>query len=135
MHTTNYRDTLILPSPDCAAASATVPAKPDSVAALQHARLASNPYRLTSDDVVFGVHADRKSIAEDDRGAARMEFFSKGQPCLRASPLVKTFGWALHHDGEGRVSLIDPASAQFADLKDRADITKLHGMRSKREGA
>jgi hypothetical protein len=135
MHTTNYRDTLILPSPDCAARSATAPAKPDSVAALQHARLAANPYSLTSDDVVFGVHADRKGIAPHERGEARMAFFAKGQPCLRASPLVKTFGWALHHDGQGRVSLVDPASAQFAELNGRSEITKLHGMRSKREGA
>lgn len=132
MHTTNYFDTIILPSPDCSAAAATLPAKPGAVAALQYERLAANPYTFTSDDLQFDIHADRKEIAADDRGSARMEFYSKGQPCLRASPLVKTLGWALHHDSQGRVALVDPAGATFADLMTRDEITKLSGMRSKR---
>lgn len=132
MHTTNYRDTLILPSPDCGADSAVAPGKPGSIAALQHDRLAAQPYGLTSDELLFGVHADRQAIAQTDRAAAREAYFSKGQACLRASPLVKTFGWALHHDADGRVALVDPASAHFAELLDREGITKLAGMRSKR---
>ena len=132
MHTTNYRDTLILPSPDCAAQSGMVPTKPGSIAAMQHDRLAAKPYALSSDDLIFGVHAERQGILEADRAAARDVYFSKGQACLRASPLVKSFGWALHHDAEGRVALVDPASTLFAELFDREDITKLAGMRSKR---
>ncbi|NGP16296.1 DUF6157 family protein [Devosia aurantiaca] len=132
MHTTNYRDTLILPSPDCAAAEATAPTKPGTIAALQHERLVAAPYTITSDDLLFGIHADRKEIAEEERGPARMEFFSKGQACLRASPLVKTLGWALHHDSDGRVALVDPDSSRFAQLQAQEGITKLVGMRSKK---
>ena len=132
MHTTNYRQTLILPSPDCKATEAVVPGKPGSIAALQHQRLADAPYGLTSDELLFDIHAERQSIAATDREAARQAFFSKGQACLRASPLVKSFGWALHHDEEGRVALVDPASARFAELSERAEVTKLSGMRSKR---
>ena len=132
MHTTNYVSTLILPSPDCAAQVATVPPKPGTVAAAQHERLFETPYGLTSDGLIFGIHADRQDIDEAERMGARADFFFKGQPCLRASPLVRTYGWALHHDAEGRVALVDPASELFASLSARADITKLNGMRSKR---
>ena len=132
MHTTNYYDTLILPSPDSRAQGATAPARPGTIAALQYERLAAAPYGLTSDDVIFGIQADRHEMAEEDRGPARMEFFSRGQACLRSSPLVKTLGWALHHDTEGRVALVDPASEQFDELMAREDITKRFGLRSKR---
>ncbi|MBJ3786176.1 DUF6157 family protein [Devosia sediminis] len=132
MHTTNYFDTLILPSPDCPVEVAGAPKKPGTVAAMQYERLLADPYRFTSDDLQFEIFADRKEMEAEDRGPARMEYFSKGQPCLRSSPLVKTLGWALHHDGEGRVALVDPVSPAFAELMARDDITKRPGLRSKR---
>ena len=132
MHTTNYYDTLILPSPDSTATNILAPAKPGTIADMQYVRLMDAPYSLTSDDLLFGIHADRKGIDEEDRGPARMEFFSKGQACLRSSPLVKTLGWALHHDAKGRVALIDPAGESFEILMARDDIAKRPGLRSKR---
>lgn len=132
MHSTNYSETLILPSPDCAAEAAKAPDKPGTIASMQHARLAEAPYSLTSDDLLFGIHAERNGIGETELVEARVAFFSKGQACLRASPLVKSFGWALHHDGQGRVALVDPGSVTFAALKSRDGVTKLVGMRSKR---
>ena len=53
MHTTNYYDTLILPSPDTTATSAQPPAKPGTVAAMTYERLVAQPYALTSDDIIF----------------------------------------------------------------------------------
>jgi hypothetical protein len=132
MHSTNYQNTLILPSPDCPATGAALPRKPGSIAAMQHERMAAAPYGLTSDELLFGIHADRQGIPADERAQERDRYFSKGQACLRASPLVKTLGWALHHDGKGRVALVDPAGAAFADLAGDPSVTKLSGMRSKR---
>jgi hypothetical protein len=132
MHSTNYREALILPSPDCGAVTASVPGKPGTVAKMQYERLAEDPYSLTSDELLFGIHAERNGIEDTDRAEARARFFSKGQACLRASPLVKTFGWALHHDAQGRIALVDPASTQFGVLMAQSDVTKLWGMRSKR---
>ena len=132
MHTTNYYDTLILPSPDTTATSAQPPAKPGTVAAMTYELLVAEPYALTSDDIIFSVLADRKGIDEEERGPARMEFFSRGQACLRSSPLVKTLGWALHYDAEGRVALIDPAGESFEMLMASDSITKRFGLRSKR---
>lgn len=131
-HTTNYFDTLILTSPDCPAGEGTVPPKPGTVAAMQYEGLMSAPYSRTSDDLLFEVFAERNGIPEGDRVEARTVFFSKGQPCLRSSPLVKTYGWGVHHDSAGRVAIYGAESAQYRDLVERDDVAKLVGMRSQR---
>jgi len=94
-HTTNYVDTLILVSPDTKAMAARVPDKPGTVADLQYRMIAGAPHRLTSDDVIFSGYAARAGIAEPDRPRARAEFFSRGQACLRSSPLVRSHGWGI----------------------------------------
>lgn len=133
MHTTNYFGTLITPSADCPVSESTVPGKPDSVAGLQYALLAEAPYGLSSDEVLFAVFARRKGIPEAEREEARAAFFAKPQACLRASPLVKSFGWGLHHDADGRVALVDRNSETYAVLLGDEGVTKRAGMRSKRE--
>lgn len=131
MHTTNYFSTLIMPSPDCLAAKGLVPTKPGTVAALQHQMLADTPFAMTSDDLLWAVDCVRKGRDPADRDM-RAGFFAKPMACLRASPLVKTYGWALHHDADGRVALVDPGSSAFAVLLEDADLTRLAGMRSAR---
>lgn len=130
MHTTGYFDTLIAPSEDCAAV-AKVPAKPESVAGLQYGML-SDAYVLTGDELLVAVTGLRREVPRDEWDALHNELFSKGQPCLRASPLVKTHGWAVHYDAQGRIALVDPTSDRFAALSADAGIKQLRGMRSKR---
>jgi Family of unknown function (DUF6157) len=132
MHTTNYQSTLILPSPDSTATSARIPKKADSVAGLQHAIIGAAPYEMTSDDVVFEVFARRSQVGEGDRDAARAAFFSKGQPCLRASPLVKSHGYAVHADSRSRIALVAMESADFARLVADETVTKRPGLRTSR---
>lgn len=87
MHTTNYVNTLITVSPDTKAVAATAPPTGKaSVAELQFVMMHGHDYELTSDDVIFEVFAERKGIAGEDRKAARDQFFSNGQSCLRTSP-------------------------------------------------
>jgi len=62
------------------------------------------------------VWADRNGIPADDRPAARAEFFSKGQPCLRSSPLGKRYGWGVHCDSTGRVALLALESDAYRAL-------------------
>jgi hypothetical protein len=132
VHTTNYTDTLILPSDDCRAAAATVPARPGSVASLQYEMLAAAPYVHTSDDLLIAVEASRKSVAEADLPTLSAAFHARGQACLRASPLVKSHGWALHHDSQARVALVDPAGEIFARLYADPAISRVRGMRNRR---
>ncbi|MBC7550193.1 MAG: hypothetical protein H7269_04720 [Cellulomonas sp.] len=105
IHTTNYVETFIAVADDCAAMAGTVPPSrtEPSVAELTHAVIAANPYRYTSDDVIFTVWADRRGLDPQDRPAARAQFFAKGQPCLRSSDLGKRYGWGVHSDSDGRV--------------------------------
>lgn len=134
MHATNYFDTLILVSPDGPAAKGLAPPKPGTVAALQYERLLAAPYALTSDELIFGIHADRQGVKEAEREAARALFFSKGQPCLRSSPLVKTYGWGIHHDAGGRIALVGAESLRYRELGENQAVSKVHGMRSQRQG-
>lgn len=132
MHTTNYRDTLITVSPDCPAGAAMAPTTPHTIAGIQYALLADAPYEMTSDDLLFAVHKVRAATTDESLASARTAFFARPQACLRASPLVKVLGWALHHDSDGRVALIDPASARHAELMADAHIVKRPAMRNKR---
>ena len=118
MHTTNYFDTFIAVAEDTAAASAAVPPEraTPSVAELTFRRIAENPYVLTSDDVIFGVWAERQGIAESDLADNRATFFSKGQPCMRSSDLGKRYGWGVHSNAHGRVALVPLGSAEYEQL-------------------
>ena len=133
MHTTNYYDTLILVSPDCRAQEGTRPPKPGTIAALQHEWMLAAPYGMTSDDLIFSVHAERKAIPTAEREAAGAAFFSKGQPCMRSSPLVKSYGWGVHHDSAGRVAIFGAESARYRELVEDETVTKIRGVRSQRQ--
>ncbi|MCB9994684.1 MAG: hypothetical protein H6873_13660 [Hyphomicrobiaceae bacterium] len=129
-HTTNYSNTLIEISPDCGALSARVPTKPGTVATMQYEMISQAPYAHTSDDVIFAVHAARAGIAPTEE--ARTEFYSRGQACLRSSLLVKSYGFGVHHDKEGRVAIFGVETPQYQDLVADPGVTKVPGMRSKR---
>lgn len=127
MHTTNYTDTFIAVAPDCPATAAEAPPErePATVARLQYEMLRDAPYRHTSDDVVHASQGER-------RGIDRETFFSTGQACLRSSPLVKRYGWGLHHDAEGRVALVPVESGEYREHLADTGLTQLAGMRSRR---
>lgn len=134
MHTTDYVSTFIEVAEDCPAATAQVPPETDSptIARLHWELISARPYALTSDDVVFETHARRAGIAPEERERARAEFFSKGQPCLRSSPLGKRYGWGVHADADGRVALVPVESAEYARLRQDAALAHTRAMRSRR---
>lgn len=133
MHTTNYVDTLITVSPDTKAVAATSPPTGKaSVAELQFAMMRGHDYELTSDDVIFGVFAQRTGIAAEDRQAARDQFFAKGRPCLRTSPLAKSYGWGIHADAECRVALVPLGSSRYDSLVNDDATVKRAAMKTSR---
>lgn len=139
MHTTNSPDTFIAIAKDSQATSGKVPEpgnKP-TVASLTYELISKNPYKYTSDDVIFSVYADRQGIPAGERAAARAAFFSKGQACLRASALGKQLGWGVHSDGQGRVALYGVQTPEYQELltgqfRGRS-VTVKYAMRSQRE--
>lgn len=119
MDPVDYVDTFIAVADDSPATEGTVPPSKEgdpSVAARTFEMIAEHPYHHTCGDVIFTVFADRRGIPEHEREAAREAFYSKGQPCLRASALGKRYGWGIHADAQGRVALVGVETADYTDF-------------------
>ena len=135
MSSTNYFNTLIEVAEDCPATIGEIPplkGGKKSIANLQFELLHEHPYAYTSDDVLFSVYATRKEIPKEDWQEARERFFSKGQPCFRASPLTKRYGWGLHSNADGKIALYGIESEEYQRLVTDESVQKKKAMRSKR---
>ena len=71
-------------------------------------------------------------LSKAERKAARAAFFAKPQACLRSSPLVKIYGWGLHHDEKGRVALVGAGTEPYKALLADPQLETVNGMRRKR---
>jgi hypothetical protein len=134
-HTTNYFNTFIEVADDCPAEEGIVPPTKNgepTIASLQFDILSQNPYKFTSDDVLFQVFADRNDIAECDRAQARKVFYSKGQACFRSSPLGKRYGWGVHANDEAKIAIYGMETEEYQALVENPAITCVKAMRSKR---
>jgi len=129
--TTNYSSTFIAASPDSSAVRGTAP-KENSVGAIQLKLLRERPYSLTSDELLFEVHAHRNNISDADRAQEQEAFAAKSRACLRASPLVKKHGWGFHHDANGRVAAFGVETDDYIRLSADSRLDQTKGMRSKR---
>ena len=134
MHTTNYVNTFIEVADDCKAETAKVPPEKaaKNVAQMQFEMISQHPYQYTSDEVIFSIYASRNQIATAELETKQAEFFSKGQACLRASPLGKTYGWGIHHDAESKVAIYALASNEYNRLKNDPSLKHLKAMKSAR---
>jgi hypothetical protein len=128
----NYVDTFIAVADDCPVARAVVPQKragKSTVAVIHYELLAGNPYQLTQEDILFQTHARARGIATTR--VARAAFFAKDQPCLRASPLARRYGWGFHCDATGKIALYAVGSREYDQLS--ANATKvIKALRSSR---
>ena len=133
VHSTNYQNTFIAIAEDCPAINGEVPpTKGDAktVANLQFELIKNNPYKFTSDDVFFQVFALRKDLSEGELEQARVEFFSKGQPCFRASPLAKRYGWGIHNNEEGKIAVYGCETAEYEKFLKEKNLKVLRAMKS-----
>ncbi|WP_343701326.1 DUF6157 family protein [Chitinophaga sp.] len=135
MKTTNYINTFIEVADDCPVTAAEVPGTrgtEKTAANIQFETLIDHPYQFTSDDVLFKVYAQKNKINGSALAAEREKFFSKGQPCFRASPLTKRYGWGVHADEKGRIALYAVESAEYKKLAKDKRLQHVKAMRSKR---
>lgn len=134
-HTTNYINTFIEVAEDCPISISQVPPekKEKTLASLQYEQIIKNPYQYTSDDIIFESFAIKNDISENEKQMEREKFFSKGQACLRASPLAKRYGFGIHHNHEGKVALFPIESKEYYDFLNDNSIAKVKAMRSKRK--
>lgn len=133
-HTTNFFDTFIIVAEDTKVSCGINPAAKNkkTVAEMQYEMIAKNPYKYTSDDILFQVFADRNELTKSEYEQARKQFFSKGQPCFRASPLTKTDGFGIHNDNNGRVALYGMETDEYQKFLADSKITKVKAMKSKK---
>jgi hypothetical protein len=133
IHTTNYINTFIEIADDCPTEVGEMPPikqEAKTVANIQFEMVSKNPYKFTSDDVLFQVFAIRKDLTKSEYKEAREQFFSKGQPCFRASPLTKRYGWGVHYDKEGRMAIYSAESAEYRKLVKDKTLKVLKAMKT-----
>jgi len=133
VHTTNYYNAFIEVSEDCPVFESEVPKQRregKSVALLQFEMISQNPYQFSSDDVLFNIHALRNHLSPSKE--EKEKYFSKGQACFRASPLVKRYGWGVHFDENGKMALYNLDSPEYQKLKGAPELEHLKGMRNKK---
>lgn len=89
----------------------------------------SASYAYTSDDVIFQIYAEKNNIGKGEWDTARQKFFSKGQPCLRTSPLVKSYGFGIHYDSDGKIALYGMEDGKYQEFVSDLKIKKIKGMK------
>lgn len=135
IHTTNYFNTLVVVADDCPATKGEIPpVKGDqkTVANIQFEMISKHPYQYTSDEVLFEVYAHKNDLTPKQFQQARELFFSKGQPCFRASPLTKRYGWCVHYNAEGKMAIYGTETAEYQRILHDKSITILKAMKSSR---
>lgn len=134
-HTTNYINTFILIADDCPARAGEMPPlKEDkrTVANIQFDILNKSPYAYTSDDILFQVFADKNDLTKSELKKGREEFFSKGQPCFRASPLTKRYGWGVHSNEYGKIAIYGCETAEYKKFSGDKNLSIVKAMKSAR---
>jgi hypothetical protein len=129
----SYADTFIAVADDCRAKAAVVPqprAGKATVAVIHYELLAGHAYELTQEDVLWQTHVRVKALAATT-AKLRAAFFAKDQPCLRTSPLARTYGWGFHFDPAGKVAVYAVESDAYRRLAGRA-ARQLKALRSSR---
>jgi hypothetical protein len=133
IHTTNYKNTFIEVAEDCPTKCGEIPpTKVDAktVANIQFEMVSKNPYKYTSDDILFQVYADRNDLTKSEYKEAREQFFSKGQPCFRASPLTKRYGWGVHNNKDGKMAIFGAESAEYKKFSKDKTLKVVKAMKS-----
>jgi hypothetical protein len=132
-HCTNYYNTFIEIAEDCSTKVGEIPPiknEQKTAANIQFDLVFNNPYMYTSDDVLFQVYAVKNSVKKSDYSQARADFFSKGQPCFRASPLTKRYGWGVHSNQEGKIALFACNSKEYESFVKNKSIKVIKAMKS-----
>ncbi|MDV7695729.1 DUF6157 family protein [Chryseobacterium soli] len=134
-HTTNYTDTFIEVAEDCPVSKAQIPSEKEikTLAGFQYEKIIKNPYIFSSDDIIFEWYAIKNDITETEKQEEWEKFFSKGQACLRASPLAKRYGFGIHHNSGGKVAVFPVESEEYQKFMENISVVKVKAMRSKRK--
>lgn len=133
IHSTNYFNTFIEIADDCPVAEGEIPpTKGDAktVANLQFDMISKNPYQFTSDDILFEIFAQKNCLTKGAYKEERATFFSKGQPCFRASPLTKRYGWGVHYNEVGKLAIYGANTVEYEKFLTDKKLKLIKAMKS-----
>lgn len=128
-------NTFIRIADDSDAAIGVIPKMKDgkpSIARMHYDLLSEHPYEYDIDSFNFEIFCQRNDIAEAERDSYRTEFFAKGHPCMRASPLTKTYGFGAHYNGAGKIAIYPVDSKAYQKLLNDPENKVEMAMRTKR---
>ncbi|WP_027384175.1 DUF6157 family protein [Epilithonimonas caeni] len=134
-HTTNYTNTLIEIAEDSPVSASVIPVvKNDkkTISNYQYEKLSKHPLKYTSDELLFDIFAERNNISPSELEEEKQNFFSKGQACLRTSPLSKKNGFGIFHNQDSKVKLVPAESEEYQELLKDDSIKKVKAMKSKK---
>jgi hypothetical protein len=135
-HTTNYTNTLIEIAEDSPVSKAVIPVvkneKKKKIANYQFEKLSKKPLKYTSDELLFEIFVERNDISPSEIEEEKQKFFSKGQPCLRTSPLAKKNGYGIFHNEDSKVQLIPAESDDYQKLLADDSVKKVKALKSKK---
>jgi hypothetical protein len=134
-NTTNYKNAFIQVAEDCPVKAAEIPpvkAGGKTMANIQFEMVSENPYKYTSDDVLFHCYSVKNEVPKSELKEAREIFFSKGQACFRASPLTKRYGFGVHSNAEEKIALYPVESKEYKAFSKDKNLELVKAMRSKR---
>ena len=128
IYSTNYINTFIEAAEDCPVTAAQIPPdkEPRTAARIAYDMLIDNPYKYTSDDVLFESNGARRGMSRDD-------FFSKGQPCFRSSALTKRYGWGIHSNADSRIAVYAVESDEYKHLAKDESLAHIKAVRSSKK--
>lgn len=134
-HTTNYTNTLIEIAEDSPVLASVIPVvKNDKklIVNYQYEKLSKHPLKYTSDELLFEIFAERNDISPAELEEEKQNYFSKGQACLRTSPLAKKNGFGIFHNQDSKIKLIPAESEEYQQLLKDDSVKKVKAMKSKR---
>ena len=132
IYTTNYQNTFIEIAEDCTSKRGEIPPEKKTgktAANLQYEILSKNPYKYTSDDILFECFVIKNNIPKGETKLAREQFFSKGQPCFRTSPLTKQYGWGVHSNIDGKIAIYGCETNEYKKYSKDPSLKILKAMK------
>jgi hypothetical protein len=132
--TTDYQNSFIEIADDCPSKKGEIPPVKKvgkTIASIQYDMLHDNPYKYTSDEILFQCYVIKQKIQENDLEKQKEQFFSKGQACFRASPLTKLYGWGIHYNNEGKMALYGCETKEYKTFSKDNGLKILKAIKSK----
>lgn len=103
---------------------------------LQYELLSNHPYTYGHEELIYEVFIRQKAIPDAvlqaDAEMIKRELFSKGHPCLRASALIKRYGFGAHYNDKGKIAIYPMESAAYSMFLHDKSVISLPGMKTKR---